>query len=155
MKTNKSKYMNPVLAKQYPLKILKDIIYISTEIVENFLIELEEGFNYDSASICLYEEKYYSKGQNSGSKIDSLLIKNMQTELAMKKFLNSYYSALESLNEFEKKIFKASFIDGLTDLQIIEEFNTNSKEIIRARNSAVVKFCIKSGLIKFVGLINS
>lgn len=42
--------MNQSLVKQYPLNDLKDVIYISTDIVEIFLIELEEGFNYDSTS---------------------------------------------------------------------------------------------------------
>ena len=50
MKMKKSKYMNQSLVKQYPLNDLKDVIYISTDIVEIFLIELEEGFNYDSTS---------------------------------------------------------------------------------------------------------
>lgn len=45
MKTKKSKFMNQSLVKQYPLNDLKDVIYISTDIVEIFLIELEEGFN--------------------------------------------------------------------------------------------------------------
>lgn len=77
----------------------------------------------------------------------------MATEDAIRKFLNSYYSALTSLNNFEKTIFIVSFIEGLTDLQIIEEYNTNSKEIRRARDSAVVKFSIKSGLYKFIDVI--
>ena len=77
----------------------------------------------------------------------------MSTEDAMRKFLNSYYSALASLNNFEKIIFVASFVEGLTDLQIIEEYNTNSKEIRRARDSAVVKFPIKSGLYKFIDVV--
>ena len=42
--------MNQSLVKQYSLNDLKDVIYISTDIVEIFLIELEEGFNYDSTS---------------------------------------------------------------------------------------------------------
>lgn len=50
MKTKKSKFMNQSLVKQYSLNDLKDVIYISTDIVEIFLIELEEGFNYDSTS---------------------------------------------------------------------------------------------------------
>lgn len=56
MKMKKSKYMNQSLVKQYPLNDLKDVIYISTDIVEIFLIELEECFNYDSTSICSYEK---------------------------------------------------------------------------------------------------
>ena len=153
MKMKKSKYMNQSLVKQYPLNDLKDVIYISTDIVEIFLIELEEGFNYDSTSICSYEKKYSTSISGKSSKIESLLIKNMSTEDAMRKFLNRYYSALASLNNFEKIIFVASFVEGLTDLQIIEEYNTNSKEIRRARDSAVVKFSIKSGLYKFIDVV--
>ena len=53
----------------------------------------------------------------------------------------------------EKDIFDATFVDRLTDQEIIGKYKTYSKHITQVRKSAIIKFCLKSGLDKFVDLI--
>ena len=68
-------------------------------------------------------------------------------------FLNCYFSAYSTLNKDEKDIFDATFVDRLTDQEIIGKYKTYSKHITQVRKSAIIKFCLKSGLDKFVDLI--
>ena len=53
----------------------------------------------------------------------------------------------------EKDIFDATFVDRLTDQEIIGKYKTYSKHITQVRKSAIIKFCLKSGLDKFVDVI--
>ena len=84
-----------------------------------------------------------------------VLIKNIDSTIKMQEFLNSYYNAYEALNEEEKLIFNASFIDRLTDLEIMDKYKTHSRYISMVRKSAIIRFCLKSGLDKFVDVIKS
>ena len=56
-------------------------------------------------------------------------------------------------NKDEKDIVDATFVDRLTDQEIIGKYKTYSKHITQVRKSAIIKFCLKSGLDKFVDLI--
>ena len=78
---------------------------------------------------------------------------NMKDEEKMSNFLNCYFSAYSTLNKDEKDIFDATFVDRLTDQEIIGKYKTYSKHITQVRKSAIIKFCLKSGLDKFVDLI--
>ena len=71
----------------------------------------------------------------------------------MSSFLNSYFTAYSTLNKDEKNIFDATFIDRLTDQEIISKYRTYSKHITIVKKSAIIKFCLRSGLDKFVDAI--
>ena len=60
---------------------------------------------------------------------------------------------LTDINKDEKDIFDATFIDRLTDQEIIDKYKTYSKHITQVKKSAVIKFCLRSGLDKFVDVI--
>lgn len=152
MKKKRSMFLSEYVINQYPIEKFKEIIFITLDIVENFLLVLENGFNYNSSTISSYEEKYGSSSQNN-SKIESILISNLKSQDSMKNFLNGYFVAYKSLSQEEREIFDATFIDRLTDLDIISKYNTYSKHICTVRKSAIVRFCLSAGLDKFVDII--
>lgn len=145
-------FLTDYIANQYPIDKFKDIILITLDIVENFLLTLERGFDYNSITINTFEEKY-SSTYSSSSKIESIYIKNLKNHDSMINFLECFYNAYKSLNTDEKVIFDATFIDKLTDLEIIEKYNTYSNYINIVRKSAIVRFCLKAGLDRFVDVI--
>ena len=153
MQKRRNLFLSDYIVNQYPIAAFKSIIFITLDIVDNFLLCLESGFNYDSSSIASYSEKYASFKKNTNSKIESIYINNLDSTFKMQEFLNSYYNAYESLNDEEKIIFNASFIDRLSDLEIINRYKTHSKYISMVRKSAIVRFCLKAGLDKFVNVI--
>lgn len=153
MRKRRTDFLTDYVANQYPIEDFKELIFITLDIVENFLLTLENGFNYNSTSISAYGEKYGSSQRNTNSKIESIIIKNMNDEQKMSQFLNSYFTAYSTLNKEEKNIFDATFVDKLTDQDIIYKYRTYSKYITKVRKSAIVKFCLRSGLDKFVNLI--
>lgn len=153
MRKRRTEFLNEYVANQYPIEKFKELIFITLDIVENFLLTLENGYNYNSTSIASYEEKYGSSQRNTNSKIESIIIKNMRDEERMSQFLNCYFIAYNTLNKDEKDIFDATFIDRLTDQEIIDKYKTYSKHITQVKKSAVIKFCLRSGLDKFVDVI--
>lgn len=153
MKKRRTIFLSDYIADQYPIDKFKEIIFITLDIVENFLLTLEEGFDYNSTSVSSFGEKYGSSQRNTSSKIESIYIKNLNSEEKMTQFLESYFGAYKSLNQEEKDIFDATFIDRLTDLEIINDYKTHSKHIRTVRKSAIVRFCLRAGLDKFVDLI--
>lgn len=153
MRKRRTEFLNEYVANQYPIEKFKELIFITLDIVENFLLTLENGYNYNSTSIASYEEKYGSSQRNTNSKIESIIIKNMRDEEKMSQFLNCYFIAYNTLNKDEKDIFDATFIDRLTDQEIIDKYKTYSKHITQVKKSAVIKFCLRSGLDKFVDVI--
>ncbi len=146
-------YLSDYVTSQYPIEKLKKLISISIDIVQTFLISLEEEFDYSPSSIALFEEKYGSSVRNNKSKVESIFIKKMKTEEQMRDFLTSYYRAYMFLSNEEKQIFNATFIDNLTDIEIIIKYDTYTNRIQAVRRSAIVKFCVRSGLDKFVDII--
>ena len=119
MRKRRTDFLNDYVASQYPIEKFKELIFITLDIVENFLLTLECGYNYNSSSIASYGEKYGSSQRNTNSKIESIIIKNMKDEEKMSNFLNCYFSAYSTLNKDEKDIFDVTFVDRLTDQEII------------------------------------
>ena len=103
MRKRRTEFLTDYVANQYPIEKFKELIFITLDIVENFLLTLENGFNYNSTSIASYGEKYGSSQRNTSSKIESIIIKNMRDEEKMSSFLNSYFTAYSTLNKDEKK----------------------------------------------------
>ena len=148
-----SVFLKDKITKQYPLSKFTKLIELSIDMVENFLITLEEGFNYDSTTLASYEIKYTSNYANTSSKVETLFIKNISEKEDMEKFLYSYYSAYKILNDEEKQIFNATFIDHLSDTEIMIKYDSYFEKISYVRRSAIVRFCLKSGLNKFIDLV--
>lgn len=141
------------VANQYPVEKYKELIFIALDLVENFLLILENGFDYNSTSIAAYGEKYGSSQRNTSSKIEKIVFKNMDDEEEIKKFLNSFYNAYNLLTGEEKKYFDATFIDKLKDIDIVEKYHTYAKNVVDVRRNAIIKFCLKSGLNRFADVI--
>lgn len=51
MRKRRTDFLNDYVANQYPIEKFKELIFITLDIVENFLLTLECGYNYNSSSI--------------------------------------------------------------------------------------------------------
>lgn len=153
MRKRRSLFLTEYVANQYPIEKFKELIFILLDMVDNSLLTLETGYNYDSSSISTYGEKYGSSHININSRVETLYIKNLDDEKKLEQLLNIYFLSYETLNQDEKNIFDATFFDRLTDVEIIEKYKTYPKFVTKVRKSAVVKFCLRSGLDKFVDAI--
>lgn len=63
----KATILNEYITNQYPVDKFKKLISLSLDIVENFLLSLESGFNYNSIPVTSYSEKYGSFHRNIDS----------------------------------------------------------------------------------------
>ena len=106
----KAIYLSEDITTQYPLAKFTKLIELSVDLVENFLIMLEDGFDYDSTTLASYSLKYTSNIINTSSKVESLYLKNIKQKEDIEKFLYSYYSAYNFLNIEEQNMFNATFI---------------------------------------------
>ena len=152
-KERKAIFLSNEVAKQYPVDKYRKLVFICVDIVQNFLITLEDGFDYNSTSIASYGEKYGSSQRSTKSRVESILIKNMQSQEQMEDFLNSFFIAYNNLNDDEKAIFNLTYFDRFSEEDIMKELLVNSNYVVRARKSATIKFCLKSGLNKFIDVI--
>lgn len=146
-------FMGEFIVNQYPVAKFKLLIIDALDIAENFQLILDSGFDYDSTTIASYGEKYGLSKYNTNSKIESMCIKYFDDEIKMKTFLAIFWNAYDLLNQEEKNIFDATFVNKLTDVEIIDKYKTHPKHIAEVRKSAIVRFCLRTGLDKFVYLV--
>lgn len=152
-KNRKIVFLNNDVIKQYPNKKYMKLVSICVDIAINFLITLEDGFDYNSTSIASYGEKYGSSQRNTSSRVESILIKNMESKEKMKDFLDAFFNTYNNLNSEEQIIFNAVYFEHLTEEEITREYHVNSNYVVQARRSATIKFCLKSGLDRFINLV--
>lgn len=149
----KAGVLSEFVSNQYPIEKFKKLIQISVDIAQTFLISLGEEIDYTPKSMALFSEKYGSSIHNNKSKVESIVIKRMRSEEQMLHFLTSYFKAYRQLTKEEQQMFDATFIENLTDIEITVRYDTYSDKIRVIRKSAIVKFCVRSGLDKFVDTI--
>lgn len=151
MKKRRSIYLSPMVVNQYPLEELKELIFATLDIVENYLISL----NYDNVLDLTSHNKYkeliggFAKGFNP-NKIISLIIKVNETKSKMEDFLNSYYYAIQTLEPLEREVFIYSFIKRYDSLEILEKLKLHSVQLTEIRKSAIVRFSLRLGLDKLL-----
>lgn len=155
MRKRRSDYLSNFVADQYPIETLKVIIFATLDIVDNFILSLGEEYYLNSSSISNYEERLGSFQKGTSSKVESMCIKQMSTEPKMKEFIKKYGIALKSLNEEEKAVFICTFIKRLDNLSILSKLKMHSEQLKMIRKSAIVRFSIKMGLVKFIDLFEN
>ena len=153
MKKRRSNFLSEFVANQYPIDKFRLLIIDALDLADNFQLILDSGFNYDSSSISSYGDKYGLSKYNKNSKVESFYIKYFDDEEKMKNFLAIFWNAYDLLNEEEKEIFDATFINKMTDIEIADIYKTHTHRIILVRRSAIVRFCLRTGLDKFVYLV--
>lgn len=154
MRKRRSEYLSDFVSNQYPIETLKSIIFAVLDLVENFIIILNEERYLNSASISNYEERLGSFQRITSSKVESMCINTLHTELKMKDFIRKYGNALNSLNQEEKAIFIYTFIKKYDNLTILSKLRMHPVQLNTIRKSAIVRFSIKLGLERFVSLFN-
>ena len=154
MRARKSEYLDEFVVNQYPIEILKKIIFATLDIVDNFIITLGEESYLDSSSISNYEERLGSFNSNPSSKIESIYINQLSTDSKMKEFILKYGNALNSLNSGEREVFVAAFIKGEDNISIQDELKICPIQLNIIKKSAIVRFSLKLGLDKFINLFS-
>ena len=153
MKKNKIDFLSDYVVKQYPIEAYKQLIKFAYEFADNFKLTLDEGFDYDSSSgVPLDENMGFSKYRKK-SKIESMCLKFYKDDTRMREFLDIFNNAHDFLNKEEQNILDATFDDKLSDVEIMDKYNVNSRYIGKVRKSAIIRFCLKSGLNKVVILV--
>ena len=155
MRKRRSEYLSEFVANQYPVEVLKKIIIAVLDIVENFIVELEEDKYLNTYTTNRYEERIGSFQLCVSSKVESMCIKNMSTELQKRNFIAKYGMALNSLNREEKQVFIYTFIKRENNLTILSDLKMHPDQLTVIRKSAIVRFSIKLGLEKFIPLFES
>lgn len=150
MKIKRNQYISEEIANQYPVEKLKILIINVIDIVENFILELGDDGKYNSSSTARYEECVGSHQFNTTSKIESMLIRMYDEEPKKRQFIDSYFKALESLSNIERKLFIYSFIDGLPYDEICEKIELSSVTMNKIKKSMIIRFSLKLGLDKFI-----
>lgn len=152
MKKKRNDFLTEFVVNQYPIDKFKVIINAVLDIVENFIVELEEEDYLSLSSTARYDERVGSSQRNTSSKIESMCIKKMQTDAKKREFIYKYGQALNSLNREERQVFVNIFIKKMDVLTIHDEMKINSLQFGIIRKSAIVRFSIKMGLEKFIPL---
>lgn len=155
MRKRRSEYLSEFVSNQYPIETLKSIIIAILDLVENFIIILNEEKYLNSASISNYEERLGSFQRITSSKVESLCINTLQNELKMKDFIRKYGNALNSLNLEEKSVFIYTFIKKYDNLTILSKLRMHPVQLNTIRKSAIVRFSIKLGLENFIPLFDN
>ena len=152
MRKRRSEYLSEFVSKQYPIEIFKTIIFVVLDIIDNFIIALEEDAYISTSSTKNYEDRVGKFQRNCSSKIESLTISKMKRDEDMKKFIQRYGYSLAQLNNEERKVFVSTFIDRLDSLSILSKYKMHSSQLNVIRKSAIVKFSLCLGLNNFVHL---
>ena len=155
MKKKRNDYLTEFVVNQYPIDTLKLIINSVIDLVENFIVELEEDNYLSLSSTARYDERVGSSQRNTSSKIESMCIRKMQTDNKKREFIYKYGQALNSLNREEKQAFIHVFINKTDVLTILDEMKMNSNQFSSVKKSAIVRFSIKMGLEKFIPLFEN
>ncbi len=155
MKKKRNDFLSEFLVSQYPVDTFKLIINAVLDIVETFIVELEEDNYLSLSSTARYDERVGSSQRTTSSKIESMCIKKMHTDAKKKEFIYKYGQALNSLNKEEKQVFVNIFIKKMDVLSIYDEMKINSTQFGIIRKSAIVRFSIKMGLEKFIPLFEN
>lgn len=150
MRTRKSLYLSSFVANQYPIEKLKKIIYDVVDIVDNFILELNEENNIDSSSISKYEKRLGSFQAITSSRVESICFERSFKDKKKKEFILKYGIAVNYLNKLEKDVFILTFVKGESNISIIGKLHLNSEQLTIIRKSAIVRFSLKMGLDKFL-----
>ena len=146
---HKNQFLSNYIIKQFDVNKFKKMIKIFLSIVDNFqhTIDKDEFYIKYTAN---YEIKVGGSQKPTSSKVESFVIKKYDTEEKKEQLLLKYKNAFNCLNEMERKIFVATFLENKTNLDLCDELVTYDQKINYIRKSAIVRFCLKLGFERFV-----
>ena len=146
---NRTHYVSDFIIKQFDIKKFKKMIKAFLNLVDNFqmIIDSEE---YQIRFTPNYELRFGGNRKPTTSKVESFVYSKYDTIEKKEQLLLKYKLAFNSLNEAERKMFIAVFINNLTINDLCEDFITYPDKLSKIRKSAIIKFSLKLGFDKFV-----
>ena len=152
MGVRKSLYLTDYVANQYPIEVLKKMIFAVVDAVDNFILEIGEENYINSSSISKYEQRLGSFQRITSSKVESMCLSRIHEDEKKKSFILKYGLALKQLNVMEKEVFVATFVNGESNNVIKQSLGLGSDQLTTIRKSAIIRFSLKMGLTKFIPL---
>ena len=145
----KNQFLSNYIIRQFDIKKFRKMIVAFLSIVDNFqhIIDKEDYYIKYTSN---YEIRLGGNKKPTNSKIESFIVKKYDTEEKKEQLLLKYKIAFNCLNDIERKVFIATFLDNKTNLDLCDELITYNKKISNIKNSAIVKFCLKLGFERFV-----
>lgn len=144
----KRTYLPDFIIEQFDLKACQELITKFLYIVEQFQLMLSDDefrIKFDSHD----ELKVGGNKKPTNSKVESLLFTEYDNKFKKEELLLKYKVGFNSLTDGERKVFKGIFIDYLTMNQICQKYLLYSDKVNHIKKSAVVKFCLATGLDKY------
>ena len=144
-------YLSKHFLKQFDVKTFQKIIITFLNIVDEFELLLNSRdyqINFDNNN----EIKVGGSKKPSSSIVESLLFNEYDNREKKEQLLLKYRDGFNSLNEEERKVFRTIYVEGKTNAQASSQLLMYNDKINIIKMSAVVKFCIKTGLDQFVYL---
>ena len=147
---NKNDFLNKYIMDQFNYASYRRIVEIFINLIETLQLSIGD-YEMGISITPKYEMNYAGfHGKIAGSKIESFLIKDYNTEWKAKSCIKKYTCAFNNLNHMEKVIFYKTFILKEKDDAIISSFNICNKELNKIRKSAVIKFSLFLGFDKII-----
>ena len=144
-------FLSKHFVKQFDTKTFQDIIITFLNIID----ELELLLDSDEFQISFsknYEIKVGGNRKPTTSKVESIIFNEYDNKIKKEELLLQFRDGFNSLNEDERKVFKVLYIDGNTSAESLEQLYLYSNKLSEIKMSATVKFCLKTGLDRFVYL---
>lgn len=142
-------YLSKFVIKQFDLNKFKKMIKALISLVDNFQMVLDME-DYYIKMTSNYEIKVGGTSKPTNSKIESFVVKKYDTEEKREQLILKYKVAFNSLNEMERKVFYAVFIENKTTIDICEDLIVYPDKLSTIKKSAIVRFALKLGFEKFV-----
>ncbi len=142
-------YLADFITRQYDLKKFEKMIKAFLNLVDNFqlMVNTEE---YSLKLTASYEIRCGGNKKPTSSKIESFYHNKYDTIEKKEQLLLKYRDAFNSLNEVERKVFMATFVNPLSNQELCSKLLVYEKKLTIIRKSAIVRFCLRLGFDRFV-----
>jgi len=145
-------YLSDYIVDQFDVKKLKQLIITYLDLIETFKIMIaNDYFELNLNNNC--EIKISGNQRPTKSKVESLTFNAYRNSEIMQDTILNMYNSFNMLNEMERRVFYATFFESKSDLEIMSEFGLYSLQLTKIRKSSIVKFCLATGLDKFVNIV--
>lgn len=145
---NRNVLLTEHFINQFNVSVLENIV--NTFLI--LVIEFEQLVSDED-----YQIKFTSSNQikvggtkkPNNSIIESLLFTEYDNRYKQEEVLLKFRDGFNSLNEEERNVFKLIYIDKICFKDATKMLCSYGQRTRLVRNSSLIKFCIKTGLIKF------
>ena len=146
---HQNQYLSKFIIKQFDVNKFKKMIKVFLSLVDNFqmVLDLEDYYIKMTSN---YEIRVGGSSRPTHSKVESFVVKKYDTIEKKQQLLLKYKLAFNCLNELERKVFYAVFVENKTTIDICEDLIVYPDKLNIIKKSAIVRFALKLGFDKFI-----